>query len=483
MDAVAQQPQPHLQRGLRQQGQLGGVHLLGDGGGAVVAGVRPQVPQQRHRPSRGHRLGDRAERPARQRRLTERQRIADLGPAHQGVAGDGVLVPAGQLGGGDHVDRHPDIGPVAEHRDGPAVPFLADRAAQREHPAQHPARGAQPAQLDVERDRGERPGQRLGERSGRKHREPRIDPVVEFAFHAFGRRAVRAVARPLRQHLDGQRELGAVIDRARGVQPAPDQPTRGVGDRVQRVPAELEQPILLRSSNIEIRNQLRPAAHPVQPGTGVGGAQHPPGGDQVDGVRAGQVHHAGAVGVEGRHQKAHQVVEVQHPHRLRRHLGAQHGGHRAAHHPVELTTDRRRDPDHHAGPPARGHQVLGRSIQLGPAGGLRHEQQPGPGPGGGVGDARQPVHGGVAGRGGVDRGQVDDRVGLVGQLAQHPVAQRRANEFDVAVQAGVRQLSNSGDGVPGRDQLPSDQPPECAGGVGNQDVHLGSPPPTLSTQQ
>ncbi|ETB52850.1 hypothetical protein O981_13310 [Mycobacterium avium 10-5560] len=78
---------------------------------------------------------------------------------------------------------------------------------------------------------------------------------------------------------------------------------------------------------------------------------------------------------------------------------------------------------------------------------------------------------------------MDDRVGLVGQLAQHPVAQRRANEFDVAVQAGVRQLSNSGDGVPGRDQLPSDQPPECAGGVGNQDVHLGSPPPTLSTQQ
>ncbi len=44
-------------------------------------------------------------------------------------------------------------------------------------------------------------------------------------------------------------------------------------------------------------------------------------------------------------------------------------------------------------------------------------------------------------------------------------------------------LSNAGDGVPGSDQLPGDQPPECAGGVGNQDVHLGSPPPTLSTQQ
>lgn len=40
----------------------------------------------------------------------------------------------------------------------------------------------------------------------------------------------------------------------------------------------------------------------------------------------------------------------------------------------------------------------------------------------------------------------------------------------------MRELSNAGDRVPGSDELPSDQAPECAGGVGNQDVHLGSPP-------
>ena len=43
---------------------------------------------------------------------------------------------------------------------------------------------------------------------------------------------------------------------------------------------------------------------------------------------------------------------------------------------------------------------------------------------------------------------------------------------------GCGLLSNAADRVPGRDQLPCDQPPECAGGVGNQDLHLGSPPPT-----
>ncbi len=40
-------------------------------------------------------------------------------------------------------------------------------------------------------------------------------------------------------------------------------------------------------------------------------------------------------------------------------------------------------------------------------------------------------------------------------------------------------LSNATDRVPGSDQLPCDQPPECAGGVGNQDLHLGLTSPDL----
>ena len=65
------------------------------------------------------------------------------------------------------------------------------------------------------------------------------------------------------------------------------------------------------------------------------------------------------------------------------------------------------------------------------------------------------------------------RVGFFGQLPQDGVAQRCANKVDVAVQARVRAPSNPRYRVPGSDELPGNQPPERAGGVGNQDVHLG----------
>ena len=57
--------------------------------------------------------------------------------------------------------------------------------------------------------------------------------------------------------------------------------------------------------------------------------------------------------------------------------------------------------------------------------------------------------------------------------------QRRANKFDARVQAGVRVLSNAADRMPGSDQLPCDQPPDGAGGVGNQDLHLGLTSPNV----
>jgi len=71
-----------------------------------------------------------------------------------------------------------------------------------------------------------------------------------------------------------------------------------------------------------------------------------------------------------------------------------------------------------------------------------------------------------------------EALGLIGQLLEDGVVQGRANKIDVGVQAGMRVLSNAADRVPGRDQLPCDQTPDCAGGVGNQDLHLGSPPPS-----
>jgi hypothetical protein len=169
---------------------------------------------------------------------------------------------------------------------------------------------------------------------------------------------------------------------------------------------------------------------------------------------------------------------MQHSHRLLRNLGAQQRCHGAAHHPVELAADRRGDPDHQARAPTRGYQLLGRFIKVRSARGLRYEQQPGAGAGGRVGHPRNSVNVGAARRFGFDRRQVDHRVGFVGQPLQDGVAQRGAKKVHACVQAGVRAISDTGDRMSGSNQLPCDQPPDGAGGVGNQDVHLGSPPPT-----
>ena len=224
-------------------------------------------------------------------------------------------------------------------------------------------------------------------------------------------------------------------------------------------------------SEIHVGDQLRPAANVMQPGTRVDGPQHSPRGDHVDGVRGGQVHDARSVGVERRHQEAHQVVQVQHPHRLRRNLGAQQRGHGPAHHPIELATDRRRNPDDQAGPPAAGDERLGRPIQVGLARRLRDEQQPGTGARGRVRHVCDPVEVSAARCGGVDRGQMDDRVGVLGQLLQNGIAQRCAYKLNSGVQTDVRTLGNAADRVPGSDQLPCNQPPRSAGGVGYQDPH------------
>jgi hypothetical protein len=58
---------------------------------------------------------------------------------------------------------------------------------------------------------------------------------------------------------------------------------------------------------------------------------------------------------------------------------------------------------------------------------------------------------GAARRGGVNRGEMDDRVRPVGQLLQDWVGQRCAHKFDAWVQAGVRMLGYTDHRVPGRD--------------------------------
>ena len=122
MNAVPQQPEPNFQAGSGSTASCAGVEVLRCRGGAIGPGVGPEMAQRGQRPSRGDRLGDRSERSAGQRaahRTAAGPRLGLVRPRR--VAGDGLLVPAGQLGGGDDVGRHPDVGPVAEHRDGPAA--------------------------------------------------------------------------------------------------------------------------------------------------------------------------------------------------------------------------------------------------------------------------------------------------------------------------------------------------------------------------
>jgi hypothetical protein len=80
---------------------------------------------------------------------------------------------------------------VAEDRDSPTRPLLGHDVAQRQHPAHRRTGGAQPAQLDIQCDRGERAGQRIVEAGGAENREARIDAVVELPVQPVGRHAAQ----------------------------------------------------------------------------------------------------------------------------------------------------------------------------------------------------------------------------------------------------------------------------------------------------
>jgi hypothetical protein len=75
-------------------------------------------------------------------------------------------------------------------------------------------------------------------------------------------------------------------------------------------------------------------------------------------------------------------------------------------------------------------------------------------------DAHQPTEPGAAGRGGLDRGQVKDHLGVVGQLLQNRAAERPANKVDVGIQVFMRATCDATDRVSGGEQLSGDGAPD-----------------------
>ena len=124
-------------------------------------------------------------------------------------------------------------------------------------------------------------------------------------------------------------------------------------------------------------------------------------------------------------------------------------------------------------------KALGLPVQRRLSGRGRYVDQPGARTGGGMGHPHQPVDPGAAGRRVLDRGEVEDHVSGVGQLLQYRVAERRADEVDVGIQATVGVRSDAGDRVPGRNQLPGHGTPEQSGDAGQQDPHARAPPRRL----
>jgi hypothetical protein len=58
-------------------------------------------------------------------------------------------------------------------------------------------------------------------------------------------------------------------------------------------------------------------------------------------------------------------------------------------------------------------------------------------------DLHQSVYPGAAGCGGLDRGEMEDHIGVVGQLLQDRPAERPANKVDLGIQVFMRAICDA----------------------------------------
>lgn len=158
---------------------------------------------------------------------------------------------------------------MPEHRDGPARPLTVGDTAQHHCLAQDPAGCAKSGQLDIERYRCQRIRQRLAQPGGAEDGEPRINPVIELALEPVGCGALQrgAVGRLQSRHgFQRQRPMSRQVHGTAGLQFAPAEPARGIGDRLGGAPAEFEDPILLQRRGIQLWSQGCPAVQPRKAG-------------------------------------------------------------------------------------------------------------------------------------------------------------------------------------------------------------------------
>ncbi len=90
-------------------------------------------------------------------------------------------------------------------------------------------------------------------------------------------------------------------------------------------------------------------------------------------------------------------------------------------------------------------------------------------------DVHQPVDAGAVGCARLDRGEVDDHIGLVGGLLQKRAAERRRNKVDVRVLVFMRPGCDAADTVSGGDQLPRDSTPHHSSNTCYQNPHARPP--------
>ena len=249
MNPIPQQRDPNFQAGIRQRGQLCGVHVFCLRRGTVGPGVGSEMAQQGQRSRRDDRFGDRPERLRPPAGADRTAAVRCLAAARQGRAGRRLAGPSRAAG------RRRRHWPTPRRRGDDRTPRWPCSPIRR--PPRRRAQARWPiARLAVRSPLSwtssvigvNGPGSASARPVALKTGNRRIDPVVELALQAVGCRAAQPVGRrETWQGLHRQRQLA---------RPGWSRPRRRVGGRPVR--ARCRRPPRSRASRTRTSNPLVP---------------------------------------------------------------------------------------------------------------------------------------------------------------------------------------------------------------------------------